>query len=133
MTDNPSSAEAIKASHGSGFLNAGFVAACVRDGVAYRHHNLSLPPSADDFHSQAVHNYDFGVIACHDGRVIMYKEDRDLSKLYEISVDKYSKMKYHEHIEDRFEGNARREAHIYACNKAIEEHVKYYNLRYEVL
>lgn len=31
MTDNPSSAEAIKASHGSGFLNAGFVAACVRD------------------------------------------------------------------------------------------------------
>lgn len=48
--DNPSSAEAIKASHeklrltaskaqrtfGSGFLNAGFLAACVRDDVDYR-------------------------------------------------------------------------------------------------
>ena len=56
VTDNPSSAEAIKASHenlrlmarkaqrnfGSGFLNAGFVAACVRDGVAYRRSQIYL-------------------------------------------------------------------------------------------
>lgn len=49
-TDNPSSAEAIKASHetlrlmarkaqrnfGSGFLNAGYLAACVRDKTAYK-------------------------------------------------------------------------------------------------
>lgn len=49
VTDNPSSAEAIKAAHenlrltarkaqrtfGSGFLNAGFLAACVRDNVGY--------------------------------------------------------------------------------------------------
>ena len=49
VTDNPSSAEAIKASHenlrltarkaqrtfGSGFLNAGFLAACVRDDYGY--------------------------------------------------------------------------------------------------
>ncbi len=49
VTDNPSSAEAIKASHenlrlaarkaqktfGSGFLNAGYLAACVRDDYAY--------------------------------------------------------------------------------------------------
>lgn len=48
-TDNPSSAEAIKAAHenlrctarkaqrtfGSGFLNAGYLAACERDGIAY--------------------------------------------------------------------------------------------------
>lgn len=48
-TENPSSAEAIKAAHenlrltarkaqrtfGSGFLNAGYLAACIRDGVSY--------------------------------------------------------------------------------------------------
>lgn len=52
VTDNPSSAEAIKASHeslrltarkaqrtfGVGFLNAGYLAACVRDEVAYDRH-----------------------------------------------------------------------------------------------
>lgn len=56
VTDNPSSAEAIKASHenlrllarkaqrtfGSGFLNAGFLAACVRDGVPYQRRQLYL-------------------------------------------------------------------------------------------
>ena len=50
VTDNPSSAEAIKASHetlrvmarkaqrnfGSGFLNVGFLAACVRDDLSYQ-------------------------------------------------------------------------------------------------
>jgi len=50
VTDNPSSAEAIKASHetlrlqaekaqrdfGLGFLNVGFLAACLRDGVPYK-------------------------------------------------------------------------------------------------
>lgn len=50
VTDNPSSAEAIKASHetlrvaarkaqrnfGSGFLNVGYLAACVRDDYSYR-------------------------------------------------------------------------------------------------
>lgn len=54
VTDNPSSAEAIKASHenlrlaarkaqrtfGSGFLNAGYLAACVRDDFAYRREQL---------------------------------------------------------------------------------------------
>lgn len=55
-TDNPSSAEAIKASHetlklmarkaqrnfGSGFLNAGFLAACLRDRTAYKRSQLYL-------------------------------------------------------------------------------------------
>lgn len=50
VTDNPSSAEAIKASHetlrlaarkaqrnfGSGFLNVGYLAACLRDGMDYK-------------------------------------------------------------------------------------------------
>ena len=56
MTDNPSSAEAIKASHenlrlaarkaqrtfGSGFLNAGYLAACVRDDFPYQREQLYL-------------------------------------------------------------------------------------------
>ncbi|NMA07287.1 MAG: phage portal protein [Ruminococcaceae bacterium] len=56
VTDNPSSAEAIKASHetlrvaakkaqrtfGSGFLNTGFLAACLRDNFAYRRSQLYL-------------------------------------------------------------------------------------------
>lgn len=56
VTDNPSSADAIKASHeslrllarkaqrtfGPGFLNAGYLAACVRDDVPYRREQLYL-------------------------------------------------------------------------------------------
>lgn len=56
VTDNPSSAEAIKASHenlrlaarkaqrtfGSGFLNAGYLAACVRDSYPYKREQLYL-------------------------------------------------------------------------------------------
>ena len=56
VTDNPSSAEAIKASHenlrlaarkaqktfGSGFLNVGYLAACVRDQFPYRREQLYL-------------------------------------------------------------------------------------------
>lgn len=56
VTDNPSSAEAIKASHenlrlaarkaqktfGSGFLNAGYLAACVRDDFPYRREQLYM-------------------------------------------------------------------------------------------
>lgn len=56
VTDNPSSAEAIKASHenlrltarkaqrtfGSGFLNAGYLAACVRDKFTYKRNQLYL-------------------------------------------------------------------------------------------
>ncbi|MEG2699035.1 MAG: hypothetical protein RR951_08900 [Ruthenibacterium sp.] len=60
VTDNPSSAEAIKASHenlrlsarkaqktfGSGFLNAGYLAACVRDDFAYQRKQLYLTHAA---------------------------------------------------------------------------------------
>lgn len=56
VTDNPSSAEAIKASHenlrlaarkaqktfGSGFLNVGYLAACVRDDFAYKRNQLYI-------------------------------------------------------------------------------------------
>lgn len=56
VTDNPSSAEAIKASHenlrlaarkaqrtfGSGFLNAGYLAACIRDDFPYKREQLYL-------------------------------------------------------------------------------------------
>lgn len=55
-TENPSSAEAIKAAHenlrltarkaqrsfGTGFLNAGYLAACVRDGFPYRRNQIYL-------------------------------------------------------------------------------------------
>lgn len=56
VTDNPSSAEAIKASHenlrlaakkaqrtfGSGFLNAGYLAACVRDNLEYKRNQIYM-------------------------------------------------------------------------------------------
>ena len=56
VSDNPSSAEAIKASHenlrlaarkaqrtfGSGFLNAGYLAACIRDDYPYKRQQLYL-------------------------------------------------------------------------------------------
>ena len=61
-TDNPSSAEAIKASHenlrlaarkaqrtfGSGFLNAGYLAACLRDKFPYKRSQLYLTHAAWD-------------------------------------------------------------------------------------
>ena len=60
VTDNPSSAEAIKASHenlrlvarkaqrtfGSGFLNAGYLAACVRDDFAYKRSEVYMTKPA---------------------------------------------------------------------------------------
>lgn len=60
VTDNPSSAEAIKASHenlrltarkaqktfGSGFLNAGYLAACVRDNFPYERRQFYLTKAA---------------------------------------------------------------------------------------
>lgn len=60
VTDNPSSAEAIKASHealrlaarkaqrtfGSGFLNVGYLAACVRDNFPYQRQQLYLTRAA---------------------------------------------------------------------------------------
>ena len=60
VTDNPSSAEAIKASHenlrllarkaqrtfGSGFLNAGYLAACVRDEFTYKREQVYLTKAA---------------------------------------------------------------------------------------
>lgn len=56
VSDNPSSAEAIKASHenlrlaarkaqrtfGSGFLNVGYLAACVRDGYTYKREQVYM-------------------------------------------------------------------------------------------
>ncbi len=62
VTDNPSSAEAIKASHenlrlvarkaqktfGSGFLNAGYLAACVRDNFEYKRQQFYLTKAAWD-------------------------------------------------------------------------------------
>jgi len=62
VTDNPSSAEAIKASHenlrlaarkaqktfGSGFLNVGFLAACVRDQYEYSRQQFYLTKAAWD-------------------------------------------------------------------------------------
>lgn len=62
VTDNPSSAEAIKASHenlrlaarkaqktfGSGFLNVGYLAACVRDNFTYKRQQLYLTKAAWD-------------------------------------------------------------------------------------
>jgi hypothetical protein len=56
VTDNPSSADAIKAAHeslrltarkaqktfGSGFLNVGYVAACVRDNFSYKREQIYL-------------------------------------------------------------------------------------------
>lgn len=61
-TDNPSSAEAIKASHenlrlaarkaqrtfGSGFLNVGYLAACVRDNFTYQRQQFYLTKAAWD-------------------------------------------------------------------------------------
>lgn len=45
-------------------------------------HPMSGPPSIDDFNSNYSHEYELGVICCHDGRVYVYKSEQFVSPMY---------------------------------------------------
>lgn len=60
-------------------------------------HPNSFPPSIDDINSNYDHNYEIGVVVCHDGRVYMYSaEERINANYYKLTVEGYLKNGYNE-------------------------------------
>lgn len=60
-------------------------------------HPNSFPPSIDDINSNYDHNYEIGVVVCHDGRVYMYSaEERINANYYKLTVEDYLKNGYNE-------------------------------------
>ena len=50
-------------------------------------HPDSFPPSIDDINSNYDHNYEIGIVICHDGRVYMYSaEERINVNYYKLTV-----------------------------------------------
>lgn len=60
-------------------------------------HPDSFPPSIDDINSYYDHNYEIGIVICHDGRVYMYSaEERINVNYYKLTVEDYLKNGYNE-------------------------------------
>ena len=60
-------------------------------------HPDSFPPSIDDINSNYDHNYEIGIVICHDGRVYMYSaEERINVNYYKLTVEDYLKDGYNE-------------------------------------
>ena len=60
-------------------------------------HPDSFPPSIDDINSNYDHNYEIGIVVCHDGRVYMYSaEERINVNYYKLTVEDYLKNGYNE-------------------------------------
>ena len=60
-------------------------------------HPDSFPPSIDDINSNYDHNYEIGIVICHDGRVYMYSaEERINVNYYKLTVEDYLKKGYNE-------------------------------------
>lgn len=60
-------------------------------------HPDSFPPNIDDINSNYDHNYEIGIVICHDGRVYMYSaEERINVNYYKLTVEDYLKNGYNE-------------------------------------
>ena len=60
-------------------------------------HPDSFPPSIDDINSNYDHNYEIGIVICHDGRVYMCPaEERINVNYYKLTVEDYLKNGYNE-------------------------------------
>ena len=60
-------------------------------------HPDSFPPSIDDINSNYDHNYEIGIVICHDGKVYMYSaEERINVNYYKLTVEDYLKNGYNE-------------------------------------
>ena len=60
-------------------------------------HPDSFPPSIDDINSNYDHNYEIGIVICHDGRVYMYSAEERLNvNYYKLTVEDYLKNGYNE-------------------------------------
>lgn len=60
-------------------------------------HPDSFPPSIDDFNSNFDHEYEIGIIVCHDGKVYMYSANERINEdYYKLVVEDYIKKGYNE-------------------------------------
>ncbi|MCM1387259.1 MAG: hypothetical protein NC231_08035 [Bacillus sp. (in: Bacteria)] len=60
-------------------------------------HPDSFPPSIGDFNSNFDHEYEIGIVVCHDGKVYMYSADERVNEdYYKLLVESYMKKGYNE-------------------------------------
>jgi len=60
-------------------------------------HPDSFPPSIDDFNSNFEHEYEIGIVICHDGKVYMYSANERINdNYYKLVVEGYLKKGYNE-------------------------------------
>lgn len=65
--------------------------------LTIHNHPDSFPPSIDDLNSNFDHNYEVGIVACHDGRVYMYSANEKINEnYYKLVVEGYLKSGYNE-------------------------------------
>ncbi len=66
--------------------------------VTIHTHPSSLPPSVADFNSNFQRGYTEGFIACHDGRLIRYSSDQEISELlYDRYLERFIQDGYNEY------------------------------------
>ena len=55
--------------------------------ITLHSHPSSMPPSVSDFNSAYRNGYKFGVVACHNGKVFVYKSEQEISeRLYNLYI-----------------------------------------------
>lgn len=63
--------------------------------ITIHSHPNGEPPSANDFYCNYIYNYALGVVACHDGKVFIYKSDTDISVNHiAVSIMGYRNLHY---------------------------------------
>lgn len=67
--------------------------------IAMHTHPCSMPPSIADFNSCNEHNYELGIVLCHDGRIYCYKSSENISKtMYNLYVADYYNQLHDEYM-----------------------------------
>lgn len=58
--------------------------------IAFHTHPNSMPPSAADFNSMLTHEYSIAFVLCHDGKIIQYLSNQEISgTLYNLYLGEY--------------------------------------------
>lgn len=66
--------------------------------ITIHSHPHSYPPSIEDFNSNFIHDYNLGIICCHNGKIFVYNSHDYISNhIYEVAVVKYKKRGYNEY------------------------------------
>lgn len=58
--------------------------------IAFHNHPSSMPPSVADFNSMLIHGYSIAFVLCHDGTIIQYVSNEEISEtLYSLYVGEF--------------------------------------------